>query len=181
MISFLLCRGQYTFPAGLNPKIETKSFRRGHLHPMASRYHLSHLHLLALHGSGFLHHTQLSQSPYGRRLSMEATGHQVCLIFLSLDGAHLRQRDDTMTFFIPPIKTIRGTTWSRLIPRYEPPRKHSLPVQECILIYLLLVKFIQAHNSQEYSIPNHVYKAQQKYSKHVLGHLSKQGKIIWLS
>ena len=23
---------------------------------------------------------------------MEATGHQVCLIFLSLDGAHLRQR-----------------------------------------------------------------------------------------
>ena len=48
------------------------------------------LHLLALHGRGSLQRTQLSQSPYGQRLYMEATGHQVCLIFLSLDGAHLR-------------------------------------------------------------------------------------------
>jgi hypothetical protein len=48
------------------------------------------LHLLALHGRGSLHRTQLSQSPYGQRLYMEVTSHQVRLIFLSLDGAHLR-------------------------------------------------------------------------------------------
>ena len=39
---------------------------------------------------GALHRTRLSQSPYGQWLYMEATIHQVCLIFLSLDGAHLR-------------------------------------------------------------------------------------------
>src|SRR3954466_11664665 len=37
-----------------------------------------------------LHRTQLSQSPYGQWLYMEVTSHQVCLIFLSLDDAHLR-------------------------------------------------------------------------------------------
>src|ERR1043165_3658049 len=76
--------------------------------PNVKPVHLSHLHLLALHERGALHRTRLSQSPYGQWLYMEATIHQVCLIFLSLDGAHLRQRVYTMTFFIPPIKTIRG-------------------------------------------------------------------------
>jgi hypothetical protein len=48
------------------------------------------LHLLALHGRSSLQRTRLSQSPYGQRLYMEVTSHQVRLIFLSLDGAHLR-------------------------------------------------------------------------------------------
>src|SRR4051812_7813772 len=58
--------------------------------PNGKPVHLSHLHLLALQGRGVLHRTRLSQSPYGQWLYMEATIHQVCLIFLSLDGTHLR-------------------------------------------------------------------------------------------
>src|ERR1041384_1151111 len=102
--------------------------------PNGKPVHLSHLHLLALHGRGALHRTRLSQSPYGQRLYMEATIHQVCSIFLSLDGAHLRSEGLHHDVLYTTNQTIRGTTWSRLIPRYEPPRKHSLPVQECILI-----------------------------------------------
>src|SRR3954465_14344827 len=90
MISLYALQRFVHFTHWTQPEDWDEVFQKRSPTPNGKPVHLSHLHLLALHGRGFLQRTRLSQSPYGQRLYMEASSHQVCLIFLSLDGAHLR-------------------------------------------------------------------------------------------
>src|ERR1043165_3293581 len=126
--------------------------------PNGKPVHLSHLHLLALHGRGALHRTRLSQSPYGQWLYMEATIHQVCLIFLSLDGAHLCSEGLHHDVLYTTNQTIRVQPGLALSQGTSHPG--STPCSSRSVFYLIVAsQFIQPHNSHEYTIPNHVYKA----------------------
>src|SRR3954468_19263371 len=109
MISLYALQRLYTFLTGLNPKIETKNFRRGCLHPLVAGTPITHLHQLATRPHNVL---VLSQSPYGQWLYTEATSNIACLIFLSLDGAHCVQSVDTMTL---PVHH-RNNHWVHLTP-----------------------------------------------------------------
>src|SRR3954462_7555502 len=47
MISLYTLQRLYTFPTGLNPKIDTKTIRRGCFHPLVADTPITHLHQLA--------------------------------------------------------------------------------------------------------------------------------------
>src|SRR4051812_13482835 len=95
MISLYTLQRLYTFPTGLNPKIETNTFRRGCLHPLVAGTPITHLHQLATRASS-LQRTRAKLEPIWPVAVHGATSNIACLIFLILDGAHCVQRVDTM-------------------------------------------------------------------------------------